>query len=428
MKTRFLTPYARLGLALLVASTLILCQVMPRRAAVHVLAQAATRPITIGALLSLTEGEATLGKNSQAAVNLAAQDINAELSAAGSPQSVSIVIEDTQFDTANALSKAQALAAQGVQVAIGPQSSAEAAAIKPWADANSFLLLSHGSTASSLSLPGDNLLRFVPDDTYEMQAISTLLQHDGIKAVVPLWRDDPGNGGLHDSLVREFPALGGVVLSGASYAPGAQDYSAQVATVSAQVQQAQQEYGAKAVAVVLASFDEAVQVFHTAQNDPILSSVSWYGTDGIAQSAAIINDPQAAAFAEKIGFPCANLGLDPAARSIWQPLSDRIKAVTGARPDASALAAYDATWVAALAYLETGPAPDISALRQTIMAVAGRYYGATGRTLLNAAGDRDGGDYDFWSVRNQGGSPGWVVTDSYEATPGQPGQIVAPTP
>jgi len=385
--------------------------------------QAPAQALAIGALLDLTGSGATLGKSSQAALNLAALDINAELQSVGSSLNVQVTVRDTGLTPATALQASQELASEGVQVAIGPQTSSEVAAIQLWANANGFLIVSHGSTASSLSNRNDNVLRFVPDDTHEIEAVSALLKRDGIKAVVPLWRDDAGNRGLHDSLVRLFPADGGVVLDGASYPANASDYSAPLATVSTQLQQAQQEYGAGSVAIMLASFEEAVQVFHAAQRVPVLAGARWYGTDGVAQSAALLQDAQAMAFATQVVFPCANLGLDPEAKGDWQPLSDRIMASTGIAPDASALAAYDAAWVITLAYLETGPAPQAAALRQAIVNTAGHYYGATAQTMLNASGDRASGDYDFWSIRSQGGSPKWVVTATYQAGLGGSGTI-----
>jgi branched-chain amino acid transport system substrate-binding protein len=390
----------------------------PSGAPGHRVDQSTPQTLTIGALLDLSGNGATLGRNSQAALNLAAADINTEFQSVGSSVSVQISVQDTGLNPSTALQDSQLLASQGVQVVIGPQTSSEVAAIQPWADSNGLLVVSHGSTASSLSNRDDNILRFVPDDTHEIQAVTELLKHDGIKAVVPLWRDDAGNRGLHDSLVRLFPADGGVVLDGASYAAGATDYSAALASVGSQVQQAQKQYGADKVAVMLASFEEAVQVFHAAASLPDLSGTNWYGTDGVAQSEALINDPAAAAFAMKVGFPSANLGLDPDAKSIWGPLSQRITQQTQTPPDASALAAYDAAWVIILAYLETGPAPQTPALRQAIVNSAGRYFGATGITALNSSGDRSGGDYDFWSIRSKNGVSAWVVTATYQASPG----------
>ena len=69
--------------------------------------------------------------------------------------------------------------------------------IKPFADAHNILVISQGSTASSLAVPGDNIFRFCPNDRREAEALVALLQHDGIRAIVPLWRNDAGNNGLH---------------------------------------------------------------------------------------------------------------------------------------------------------------------------------------------------------------------------------------
>jgi branched-chain amino acid transport system substrate-binding protein len=381
---------------------------------------------TIGAILGLTGNAVTLGKTSQAAILSAAQDITKELTAAGSPVTLNVLIADTALAPDQALQATQRLAGQGASVIIGPQTSAELAAVKTWADANNVLVVSNGSTASSLSIRDDNVLRLVPDDSHEIAAVVALLQRDGIKAVVPLWRDDAGNRGLHDALARAFPAAGGVVLDGASYAPNATDYGSQTAAIGSQVQQAQQQYGQNSVAVVLASFEEAAQIFHSVQNDPILSAVHWYGTDGVAQSATILQDPDAVVFAQKVGFPCANLGLDPAARDVYDPLIFKIQDITGAAPDASALAAYDATWLAVQAYLESGSSPSAATLRQSLVSAAGRYFGATGRTLLNENGDRASGDYDFWAIRDQGDGPRWMLTASYRSSPSGPGTIVSP--
>jgi branched-chain amino acid transport system substrate-binding protein len=116
-----------------------------------------------------------------------------------------------------------------------------------------------------------------------------------------------------------------VVLDGASYAAGATDYSAALASVGSQVQQAQKQYGADKVAVMLASFEEAVQVFHAAASLPDLSGTNWYGTDGVAQSEALINDPAAAAFAMKVGFPLQISASTPTPRASGAPCHKELR-------------------------------------------------------------------------------------------------------
>jgi branched-chain amino acid transport system substrate-binding protein len=106
--------------------------------------------------------------------------------------------------------------------------------IKPYADRHNILVISQSSTASSLSIPGDNIFRMCPDDGREAAAIVALMWHDGIRTVVPLWRDDAGNQGLHDSVQTAFQNLGGTVTPGFRYEPTTTDFSAATAGINFQ--------------------------------------------------------------------------------------------------------------------------------------------------------------------------------------------------
>src|SRR5919112_3790202 len=146
--------------------------------------------LVVGALLSLSGPGRTLGQTSEAALQLAADNLNAQFSAAAAPTRVSLRIQDTGLDPSAALDRLTTLAGEGVRIFIGPQSSSEIAALKSFADAEGVVVLSQGSTAGSLSLPDDNVFRLVPDDAEEGAAMVKLLQEDGIQTVVPLWRED----------------------------------------------------------------------------------------------------------------------------------------------------------------------------------------------------------------------------------------------
>src|SRR5205807_6537636 len=177
---------------------------------------------------------------------------------------------------------------------IGPQSSAEVAMIKPYADAHDILVISQGSTASSLSIPGDNIFRFCPNDMHEADAIVALMWHDGIRTIVPLLRNDAGNNGLHDSVKAAFENLGGTVTAGYQYQPATTDFSAATSSIASQITTLLiAGADANSVAIYLAAFDEVVGVFHSAANNSTLSSIHWYGSDGVALSAALTGDSSA---------------------------------------------------------------------------------------------------------------------------------------
>jgi branched-chain amino acid transport system substrate-binding protein len=177
--------------------------------------------------------------------------------------------------------------------------------------------------------------------------------------------------------------------------------------------------------VYLAAFDEVVGLFDAASGDPVLGSVPWYGSDGVALTPRLVADAKAAAFAAAVGYPNPTLGLSDAVTRKAKKLVDRIRSKLGHEPDVFALTAYDALQVAVGASARAGTAPSAARLRRAIAGVADGYLGVTGKLTLNAAGDRSFGSFDFWSVCTTGGSASWKRTWSYVATAPGHGKIVA---
>lgn len=377
-------------------------------------AQQRERVVPLGGLFALTGSWSTQGQTLRAAMELAVEDVNRYL--VGNAAGIRFVaaIEDTRLEPALALEKAKALRQRGAQLLIGPQSSAEVAYLKPYVDANGLLLVSPASTAGSLAIEGDNVFRFTPSDSLEAVAISALMWEDGIRVVVPVWREDAGNAGLARAARARFSALGGVVLDGVPYGVTTQDFGATLAAAGTQVRRATVEYGPGKVAVYLAGFDEAAPLLATAALDQALSAVRWYGGDGVAHSDSLLANGQAAAFAIRAGFPSPVFGMDEGARDIWEPLAARIRARAHVEPDAFALTVYDAVWVVARGYIASGATLNIDQLKHAFTTAASTQFGATGWTVLNAAGDRKYGDFDFWAVRDVDGARAWVRVAQYE--------------
>jgi branched-chain amino acid transport system substrate-binding protein len=172
------------------------------------------------------------------------------------------------------------------------------------------------------------------------------------------------------------------------------------------------------VGVYLAGFDEVAAIFKSASSDPVVGAVRWYGSDGVAHSDALVTNAQAAEFAIRVGYPNPIFGLDEGARDIWEPLAGQIRARTNLEPDAFALAVYDAVWVVARGYVASGATLGIEELKQAFTTAAATGFGATGWTVLNEAGDRRYGDFDFWAVQQVGGVPRWTRVARYETRTG----------
>src|SRR5436309_6842921 len=193
------------------------------------------RVFKVGVLASLTGSWSSLGQNTVAALQIAEEQIEAEAISQHGGYRFHFFVRDTQLDPSRALDAIADLDRRGVKIVIGPQSSAEVAMIKPYADAHNILVISQGSTASSLAIAGDNIFRLCPDDVLEAKAIVALMLHDGISNIVPLWRNDAGNNGLHDSVKEQFEALRGTVASGFRYETTTTDFSVATCSIASQI-------------------------------------------------------------------------------------------------------------------------------------------------------------------------------------------------
>lgn len=365
--------------------------------------------LIIGALLSLTGGWSTLGKASKVLLESAVADTNQYLSDTGSTLRVRLLIEDTMLDPSTCAAAFERLVAAGAAFIIGPQSSSEVRALQQPLTARKVVLLSQGSTASSLSIEGDNIFRFVPADTQEAEAVVALMKQRGEKVVMPLWRADDGNRGLAASVRRLATAAGLAVMEGIEY-PAVNPSFSQVVTAAARAIATQ---SVDRFCVYLAAFDEVVDLFHAALVDQTMSSPLWYGSDGVALSAALAADTDAQVMAGLVSYVAPTVGLPDQARAVWEPLAKQVRDTAGVDGDAFAMAAVDSYWCALFATLTAGT-PDQAAWKPTFLKTAEFFFGATGWGTLNAAGDRRFGNFDFWAIRGPAGKGVWTRVMRYE--------------
>ena len=260
--------------------------------------------ILVGALLDITGDWSSLGESSKIALNIAVTDINDYFSSIDSKKRIEIIIKDTKGNPEKALEELKLLKEKGVMTVIGPQSSSEVKAVKNYADQNNILIISQGSTAHSLAYPNDNVFRFVTDDVYEGKAVADLMNKDGIKAIIPIWRDDAGNGGLHAAVTSSFEDRGGIALDGQKYDPDTKDFKEIIEKLNLIAEEVISEQGADSVAIYLAAFNEVINIFNEASKYSNLSQVKWYGSNGVALSSALIDNTEAVEFAIKTEYPC----------------------------------------------------------------------------------------------------------------------------
>ncbi len=379
--------------------------------------------VVFGALLSLTGSASSMGESGEAALELAVEDVNEYLLSIGSKTRIRVIVEETKTDPAVALEKLQSLAGKGITVVIGPQSSAEVETVKAYADENGILLVSPSSVATSLAIPGDNVFRFCPDATHQAEAVARLMWEDGVRVVIPLWRGDVWGDDLSEATKGCFEELGGTVVDGIRYSPTTEDFSTELGSLNSKVSQAIAQYGdVDSVGVYLLAFGEVVPIFLQAQNYTCIAKVKWYGNSAVALDKELVSNTQAAQFAIRTGFPNPTYAVGKTEK--YELVEEQIRKKIGRPPDNYALAAYDALWVATLSYLATGRTNDSATLKIALQQTAGSYFGATGWTVLNEAGDRKFGDYDFWAVRADNGTFLWERVAIYQVDPGLPGRLI----
>lgn len=370
----------------------------------------ATIDVKVGALLSLTGNWSTLGKTSDEAIRLALVNTNDYMATTSSPYRFSLVTYDTKLDTSSAIAAIKRADTLGIKFIIGPQSSAEVAAIRNYANQKGIIVVSQGSTAGSLAIANDAIFRFCPGDALEGAAMAKAILSSGKTDLITLAREDAGNKGLQTSVRNNFLALGGKVDSLLPYAATTTNFTAVLAQVKTLIQAKLNTTSADKIAVYLASFDECVGLFKQASSDPIFSSVRWFGGDGVVLSAALTSDAVAAGFAVSTGFIAPNFGLPVVPHPALANIVAFIKSKTGLEPDAYALAAFDAFAVIA-ATVNAFPDANVSfeKVKNSFYFEASKYFGITGPLLLNTAGDRTTGSYDYWGIAFENGAYKWKL-------------------
>ncbi len=372
--------------------------------------------ILIGALLPLTGDLADIGLAYQSALRQALQTITNQ---PGMPR-LRLIVSDTRTDAGVAFDALQDLHARGCRIVFGPESSEECRILKMFADANGMLLISSSSTAVPLALPEDNLLRLAPADAEQAAALADMMARDGITDIAILARTDIYGEGFMDALIREHAARGGAVFA-SNYCPRALAFIPEVVSNMAdQVAARIAECGAQRVGVVTILFDEGIDALGAAAAHAPLGAVRWYGTDGMAQNNALLQNAPAAEFAALTRYTCSIAG------SFTNPLYGAVAARIATETGGVAvryypMAAYDGLTIAARVLQEYGSSQTLPELKARIKAAAGLCRGCTGPIAFNDADDRSDGTFDFYRVSAVDGGFAWE--DLAGQVPGVPARL-----
>lgn len=377
------------------------------------------RILTLGLLVPATGSASSTGESMLAATELARQDVNAYLSATGSELKIEYSIKDTGTDPAQTLEVLKEIDDEGIRYVVGPYASAGAAAILDYANDNGIILLSPSSVASNLAIADDNLFRLVPSDLNQAVAMAALFEYDSIETIIPVVRDDVWGDGLIADVTQVLDQQGKTVLDPIRYDPAAVDAAGIAAQLAGLVGQEIQQTPASRVCIYMLSFGEGTEILAAAAQEPDCSLVRWYGSSAFANNAGLLADPAAAAFALQQQFICTVFGPDPAAKDLWTPITQQLTSDLGRTPEIYALTAYDAVWLYVQAYNECANPSNPGLFKATLEQVAQRYFGITGRTTFDAAGDRKFASFEFWALSYDDPAYAWKAIGHFNNSDGQ---------
>lgn len=380
------------------------------------------RNMRIGVLMPLTGNGSSTGESISSAVGYALEDAEQYLAGINSGYGIEMVSEDTESDPAAAIIAYNNLKNKGINIIVGPCLSVDVTAVKPLADADGILLISPASAANSLSIPDDNLFRLVPDIMHHTAALAALIVADDIDMVIPVALDDVWGNDVLESLKHHLANSGKTVMEAVKYPSGLQDFNNVVDQLANRTEEALLTGKPEKTAILMVSYGEGTSILRQAASKKPLNLVRWYGSSGYANNKTLLTDETAVSFAFSRNVVCPSFGLDPAARSKWEPLVNKLEENLGRKPEIYSLLAYDSFRLAVLTQMTAGYNDDIQTLKEAFVTLANNYYGVTGWTQLNEAGDRTSGVYDFWGIvktTNTSGPYEWKIVARFSYDTGE---------
>ena len=325
--------------------------------------------------------------------------------------------------------RAASAGADGIKYFVGPSTSGNSGRVLEFANENNLTLISPSSTAPSLAIEDDALFRLVPNDAaqgriigdivhnYQSNILAQLINSTGHEHVIMVVRNDTWGQGLNGSASERLDVHGVDITrvfhdeADADWSKTAMDINATIARVNASAP------------------DDPIAVLHigfpgdfldlAAQADDYMSirNVTWFGTDGVAGAAQLINNDTAKQFADDVNLTATKFYVENNAKldALTAALQSRGVQVRTVYE----YSAYDSVFVMGRAIESAISAKGASSytpsdVREMVRAAASGYVGALGDIELNGAGDlRSPNSYAAWEVKDGA----WVRVDTHPSTP-----------
>jgi branched-chain amino acid transport system substrate-binding protein len=341
--------------------------------------------------------------------------MNANLTAAGSSIQFKTVHADDGGTPAGAQTALTTeFQSSGVQVVIGPLTSAEVKGTVQFANQNHIVILPGAATATSLEGISPYVFRpGQPGDQFEGTVIAQTVIQTGGKNVVYLYRDDTSEYGTFN-ISSAIMTAAGLNVKGIALPPSSStnppEYSAQVQTAQADLQQFLSGGGTTSNTVVVlgAGGTEAQNVFTHAATTANLGTVRWYGIESLADHTLLTGS---------VGAFMSQVSLTIAAPQVlnspqFQYFNATYAAKFGSAPQPYSNYFYDNAWIAMLSILAAG-SNDGSKIIQVLPLVATHFFGSSSTGIWLVHHDQSIAFYDVLKCQSVSGANTFVKIGSY---------------
>lgn len=253
------------------------------------------------------------------------------------------------------------------------------------------------------------------DNNEDKYILTQLITGQGIKDVIVVFRDDTYGNDLSTVFEEKFQ---GAVIDLISYSTSKQGFGSIVRKLNSIVKKLD-EHTRSTTAVLAIGFDEVISIFKHVRTKSVLSKIKWYGSDGIALNAELLENRKAALNANNVEFTASIYDLK--ALGLFLPqletLNFFLEPQTGSEANAPTINTYDALWIAAIGHEQTGPiTSDDNSLWFNLNNAASWTYGMSTPLFLDANNDRVDAAYGFYTVNDNEQGFNWKLTAVYRNT------------
>ena len=376
---------------LLIVLTLLLAACQP----VATPQAAGPQTYTLGIALPYTGDLGSFGTDFKKGVELAVEQMNSSLSAAGSNVQFATASADTEGSPDGAAKAVQTIVqTSGAKVIVGPLTTGEVLGAKQFADENQVVIVAPASSAPSASIPGDYIFRVMyPPDTNAAKAFAQIATAREYKNLVVLQVDDPFGNGLVESFSANFKTDGEVSVT--KYAKDVADLSGEASKISAEITRL--SAAGKTAFFCVCFLGEAQKLLQLAATDEAMGSVEWLGVENLVNKD-LLTDATQAAFLTKVKL--TSVSFADRANPNTQVFKDAFQAKFGSEPGPFTNYAYDAANIAMLSMLAAGNSG--AGVQSILPTISNHYIGTSVQAHLDANGDQDVVFYGIFEINADG--------------------------